>query len=231
MKKKSRSLASLGMTKGASLRMTSAAALMLAGIALPASAQLGRQMGLVDPNIAADSQFTRLALSAHAVHLLGDAKPILSVVKYDSILGAAGMTPAQRKELYAKSFIHVDLNRGADAEFMLIPGMAAPTLTAIKAGRPWADFASFQAAMGKTMNATEVARLEQYLFIPIDLNKFTEPLMDTFAPIGVGTRRWKHEFAEYRPWTSEAQFRREIGKYVRANPKEVDRLWRYVIIK
>ena len=79
--------------------------------------------------------------------------------------------------------------------------------------------------------ASDANTFERYFFIPIELNTFTEPLMDTFAPIGVGTRRWKHEFAEYRPWTSEAQFRREIGKYVRANPKEVDRLWRYVIIK
>jgi hypothetical protein len=211
--------------------MTSAAALMLAGLAFPASAQLGRQQGLVDPNIAADSQLTRVGITGHAAHLIGEAKPILSVVKLDSILGAAGVTAAQRKDLYGKTFIHVDLNRGTDAEFMLIPGMTAPTLAAIKAGRPWADFATLQAALGKTLNAAEVARVEQYLFIPIDLNKFTEPLMDTFAPIGVGTRRWKHEFAEYRPWTSEAQFRREIGKYVRNNPKEVDRLWRYVIIK
>lgn len=220
---KSRSLTSFGMTR--------AAALMLAGLAMPASAQLGKQMGLVDPNIAADSQLTRLALSAHAVHLIGEAKPILSPVKLDSVLAAAGMTAAQRKDLYGKMFLHVDLNRGTDAEFMLIPGMTAQTVAAIKAGRPWASFEAFRTAMGKTMNATEVARVEQYLFIPIDLNTFTEPLMDTFAPIGVGTRRWKHEFAEYRPWTSEAQFRREIGKYVRANPKEVDRLWRYVIIK
>jgi hypothetical protein len=39
------------------------------------------------------------------------------------------------------------------------------------------------------------------------------------------------EFNEYRPWTSQAQFQREIGKYVRANPKEVSPLWRYVEIK
>ena len=54
--------------------------------------------------------------------------------------------------------------------------------------------------------------------------------MDTFAGIGVGTRRWKHEFAEYRPWKSMEQFDREIGKYVRGNPKELQRLKRYVII-
>jgi hypothetical protein len=214
-----------------SVRATSAAALMLAGLAFPLSAQLGRQAGLVEPNVAADSQFARLALSAHAVHLIGEAKPILSIVTLDSILGAAGMNAAQRKDMYGKMFVHVDLNRGSDRELMLIPGMTAQALATIKAGRPWATFEAFQSALGKTMKADEVARLEQYLFIPIDLNTWTDPIMDSFAGIGVGTRRWKREFAEYRPWTSEEQFRREIGKYVRGNPKEVDRLWRYVIIK
>jgi hypothetical protein len=210
---------------------TRAAALMLVGLALPAAAQLGKQQGLVEPNIAADSQFQRLKLNESQVKALTDAKPILSAVALDSVLNVAGLTPGQRSSLYKNMFVHVDLNRGTDAEFKLIPGMSDKTLGAIKAGRPWATFESFETAMGKTMKADEVASLEQYLFIPIELNTFTEPLMDTFLPIGVGTRRWKREFAEYRPWTSEAQFRREIGKYVRANPKEVDRLWRYVYIK
>ena len=55
--------------------------------------------------------------------------------------------------------------------------------------------------------------------------------MATFASIGVGTPRWIREFKEYRPWTSQEQFTREIGKYVRSNPKEVTRLWRYVVIR
>jgi hypothetical protein len=215
----------------ATLRMTRAATLMLVGLQLPAAAQLGRQQGLVEPNIAADSQFQRLKLSEQAVKMIGDAKPILSAVALDSVLNAAGVNANQRKELYKSLFVHVDVNRGTDAELKLIPGMNDKTLGAIKAGRPWATFEAFETAMAKSMKADEVAALEQYLFIPIELNTFTEPLMDTFAPIGVGTRRWKREFAEYRPWKSEEQFRREIGKYVRANPKEVDRLWRYVIIK
>jgi len=46
----------------------------------------------------------------------------------------------------------------------------------------------------------------------------------------VGTRQWKREFAEYRPWTSMEQFNREISKYLRSRPKELQRLARYVII-
>ncbi|MEO8000167.1 MAG: hypothetical protein ABI852_22145, partial [Gemmatimonadaceae bacterium] len=75
-----------------------------------------------------------------------------------------------------------------------------------------------------------LASTEQYVFIPIELNTWTAPIMDSFASIGVGTRQWKREFEEYRPWTSMEQFEREIGKYVRSKPGELKRLERYVII-
>jgi len=38
-----------------------------------------------------------------------------------------------------------------------------------------------------------------------------------------------HEFEEYRPWKSQVQFEKEIGKYVDA--KEVRRFWRYMVIQ
>jgi hypothetical protein len=215
-----------------SFRTTALGATLALIAAAPASAQLGRQQGLVEPNVSADTTLAKLpGMAAHFVQGIKAAIPILSVTTLDSLLGAHGMSNAQRTTLYGKMFVHVDLNRGTDAELLLIPGMDAKKLAAIKAGRPWNTFEKFQTEMGKTMTPAEVARVEQYLFIPIELNTFTEPIMDTFASIGVGTRKWKHEFAEYRPWKSMEQFRKDIGKYVRANPKELDRLQRYVIIK
>ena len=44
---------------------------------------------------------------------------------------------------------------------------------------------------------------------------------------GAGPRMVR-EFKEYRPWKTKEQFEKEIGKYV--GPKEVARLWRYVVI-
>jgi hypothetical protein len=203
-------------------------------VALPvgsATAQLGRQQGLVEPNVAADSTLAKLpGLNAAAIEALKSAKPLLSIVTVDSILASKGLTKAQRTDLYGKMFVHVDINRGPDAEFLLIPGVDATKLAAIKAGRPWKSFDQFQTSFGKATSPAEAARVEQYLFIPIELNTFTNAIMDTFAGIGVGTTRWKREFAEYRPWTSQEQFEREIGKYVRGNPTEVKRLWRYVVI-
>jgi hypothetical protein len=205
-------------------------------LALPsrAAAQLGRQQGLVEPNVAPDSVLLGLPrLTAALVQAIKDARPLRSIVALDSLLGARGVAKPQRDSLYTRLWIHVDLNRGSDAEFLLIPGAGTRMLREFKEYRPWTSFEQFQREIGKYFraNPAEVTRLEQYVFIPIDLNSASDSLMASFASIGVGTRRWIHELKEYRPWTSEAQFRREIGKYVRANPKEVDRLWRYMIIK
>ena len=214
-----------------SIRSALAACAFVGFGAAPAVAQLGRQQGLVEPNVAADSTLLRLPhFNADIVQAVKDAKPILSVVAFDSILTAKGVTKPQRTELYGKAFVHVDVNRGTDAEFLLIPGVDAAKLRAIKAGRPWKSFEQFDAELAKGSSAAEAARIEQYLFIPVELNTFTPEIMDTFASIGVGTRQWKREFAEYRPWTSMEQFEREIGKYVRSRPTEVKRLQRYVII-
>ena len=208
-----------------------AVTIALAALAAPAAAQLGRQQGLVEPNVAADSMVAALPhLNADIAAALKAARPILSAAALDSILASRSLSKAQRTELYAKLFVHVDVNRGTDAEFMLIPGMDAKKLAAVKARRPWTSFEQFQAEISKATSAAEATRLEQYLFIPVELNTFTEAIMDSFASIGVGTRQWKREFNEYRPWTSMEQFDREISKYLRARPNELQRLKRYVII-
>ena len=217
--------------------MNSIARSALAGLALVAlsatasEAQLGRQQGLVEPNVAADSAMLGLPhMNAALVETLKGARPILSATTLDSLTAAASLSKAQRTELYGKMFVHVDLNRGTDAELALIPGVDAAKVKAIKAGRPWQSFEQFQTVMGKGATAAEVARIEQYLFIPIELNTWTDPIMDSFASINVGTPRWKREFAEYRPWVSMEQFDREISKYLRSRPQELKRLARYVYI-
>jgi DNA uptake protein ComE-like DNA-binding protein len=61
---------------------------------------------------------------------------------------------------------------------------------------------------------------------PININTATDA--EILAIPGVGPRMLR-EFKEYRPYTSIAQFRREIGKYVDKN--EVARLEQYITIK
>jgi radical SAM superfamily enzyme with C-terminal helix-hairpin-helix motif len=92
--------------------------------------------------------------------------------------------------------------------------------------RPYTSLEQFRREIGKYVDAAEVARLEQYVFVPLDLNSATSEAFLTIP--GVGSRM-VHEFEEYRPYQSMEQFRREIGKYVDEN--EVARLERYMTIK
>jgi predicted DNA-binding helix-hairpin-helix protein len=91
--------------------------------------------------------------------------------------------------------------------------------------RPYKALAQFHREIDKYVDDTELARLEQYVFVPIDLNAAADA--DILTIPGVGQRMLR-EFKEYRPYKAMEQFRREIGKYV--DKKEVARLERYVTI-
>jgi DNA uptake protein ComE-like DNA-binding protein len=73
---------------------------------------------------------------------------------------------------------------------------------------------------------TTTADTSAAAIVPININTATDA--EILRIPGVGQRMLR-EFKEYRPWTSIAQFRREIGKYV--DKAEVARLEKYIVIK
>jgi DNA uptake protein ComE-like DNA-binding protein len=77
-------------------------------------------------------------------------------------------------------------------------------------------------------NLTEQQRDTVYtrLWKPLDLNSATKEEIELIPGVGP---KMRHEFEEYRPYTSIEQFRREIGKYV--DEQEVARLEKYVTIR
>jgi len=77
-----------------------------------------------------------------------------------------------------------------------------------------------------TTTATSSTNASGAAIVPININTATDA--EILKIPGVGPRML-HEFKEYRPWTSIAQFRREIGKYV--DKAEVARLEKYIVIK
>jgi DNA uptake protein ComE-like DNA-binding protein len=77
-----------------------------------------------------------------------------------------------------------------------------------------------------TTTATSSTAASGAAIVPININTATDA--EILKIPGVGPRML-HEFKEYRPWTSIAQFRREIGKYV--DKAEVARLEKYIVIK
>ena len=131
----------------------------------------------------------------------------------------------QAADFYRKAFVHINLNTATREEILLIPGVATKMAHEFAEYRPWKTWAQFDKEIGKYVGKEETDRLKQYVFIPINLNTATEE--DILSIPGAGPRMVR-EFKEYRPWKTQEQFNKEIGKYV--GPKETARLWRYVVI-
>ena len=189
------------------------------------TAQLGRQTGLLDPNIATEQQLAALPhMNAALAKSIVDGRPFLSMTDVNALLSKS-RSKEQLVELYAKVFLHINLNTASEAEMLLIPNLGPRMAHEFEEYRPYRTLDQFRREMGKYVNAQEVARLEQYVFIPLNLNTAGDADLMTIPGLG---SRMLHEFKEYRPYRNIEQFRREIGKYV--NEKEVARLERYITL-
>jgi DNA uptake protein ComE-like DNA-binding protein len=198
----------------------------LVGLAGASSIRAQVGAGLLDANIASEQQLTGLPhLSPAIVKALMTARPFGTIVEFNKFLLSQGLTQAQATEVYAKAFVHVNLNTGTPEEILLIPGAGKRMAREFPEYRPWKTWGQFDKEISKYVGQPETDRLKMYVFIPVNLNTATDA--DILSIPGAGNRMVR-EFKEYRPWTSQAQFEKEIGKYV--NAKEVARLWRFVVI-
>lgn len=189
-----------------------------------ASAQVGKSE-LLDPNLGTEQQLTALPhMNAALVKGILEKRPFLSMTEFDAFL-APTLNAEQRKALYAKAFVHLNLNSATKEEILMIPGVGNRMLREFEEYRPYKTLSQFHREIGKYVKEDELARLEGYVFVPMDLNAASD--VDLLTIPGLGARMLR-EFKEYRPYKDAAQFRREIGKYV--NAKEVARLERYVLL-
>ncbi len=188
-------------------------------------AQVGRSQGVVDANIVGEKELLAVPnLNAVIVKGLVERRPFLSMTDLNAYLSQS-LSKEQLAQVYAKIFIAINLNSAPKEEILMIPGAGNRMLREFLEYRPYKALAQFRREIGKYVDAKEVARLEQYVFVPINLNTATDE--DILSIPGVGQRMLR-EFKEYRPYAGIEQFRREIGKYV--NAKEVARLERYVTL-
>ena len=207
------------------IRTVSMLVLMLA-LAAPVAAQVGKSLGVVDANTIAEADLAKLPGMTPAIaKALVAARPFDSITGLNAFLLSQKLTQEQANAIYRHAFIHVNLNTATAEEILLVPGAGKRMAHEFEEYRPWRSYAQFDKEIGKYVDAKEVARLAQYTFIPLNLNTASEADFMTIPGVG---KRMAHEFDEYRPWKTQAQFDKEIGKYVDA--KEVKRLWRYVFI-
>jgi DNA uptake protein ComE-like DNA-binding protein len=187
-------------------------------------AQVGRRQNVLDANTASEKELLAIP---HVTPALGKAilgrRPFASIKELDALLQP--LSAQQRTEVYGRLFVAINLNTAMRDEILLIPGVGERIAHEFEEYRPYKALAQFRKEIGKYVDQKEVARLEQYVFVPVNLNTATDA--DILSIPGLG-QRMLHEFKEYRPYKSMEQFRREMGKYV--SKQEVARLERYVTI-
>ena len=195
-------------------------------LAAPSVAQVGENLGLINPNLAsADELATVPALNRAAVEEILAGRPFLSMLEFHEIV-EEHVSENTYDQLYGALWIPIDLNDVTNEEILLIPGVGNRMLHEFEEYRPYIALPQFHREIGKYVDDEELARLAQYVYVRIDLNSASQE--EILSIPGVGPRM-QHEFEEYRPYTAMAQFSREIGKYV--DDEEVNRLARYVEIR
>jgi DNA uptake protein ComE-like DNA-binding protein len=128
------------------------------------AAGVATQQGLADPNSVSKEQLLALQVDAATADALIAGRPYADMLAVDRVL-ASRMSEAQRKTIYARLFKPIDLNTAKGEEILLIPGVGPRMRHEFEEYRPYRNIEQFRREIGKYVDKTEVARLEQYVSI------------------------------------------------------------------
>jgi DNA uptake protein ComE-like DNA-binding protein len=120
----------------------------------------------------------------------------------------------------------IDPNLATEAELTAVPNITPAIAKAIIGKRPLLRQADFNAVLtGAGLGKEQLAQVYGKAFVHLNLNSASDEEILMIPNIG---NKMLHEFKEYRPYKAMAQFKREMGKYVKDD--EVNRLAGYVFV-
>ena len=129
-----------------------------------------------------------------------------------------------------KSLGVVDANNASEAELLKMPHMTPAIVKGLIAKRNFKSITELNAyLLGAGLTQAQATEFYGRAFIHVNLNTATP---EEFLLVPGSNKRWAHEFEEYRPWTSYAQFDKEIGKYTtpRNDQATLDKFKQYMFI-
>lgn len=137
------------------------AATLLAWASLGSTAMA--QVSLLNPNTAEPAALKALPNVTEPVsQAIVAGRPYATTAAFNAALSKV-LNEAQRKELYGKLFLQIDLNKASRDEIMLIPGMTGRMAREFEEYRPYKNIEQFRKEIGKYVDAKEVARLESFV--------------------------------------------------------------------
>src|SRR5687768_6718635 len=127
---------------------------------------------------------------------------------------ALAMTAVPAAAQVGKSLGVADANTAAERDLLGMPHMTPAIVKGLIEKRPFASITDLHAyLLSQKLTQEQATAFYGKAFVHINLN--TATAAEILLVPGAG-KRMAHEFEEYRPWKTYAQFDKEIGKYVGA---------------
>jgi DNA uptake protein ComE-like DNA-binding protein len=125
------------------------------------------------------------------------------------------LTAASGEAQVGRSVGVADANTAPEKALLAMPHMTPAIVKGLIEKRPFNSIKDLHTyLLGQKLTQEQAMAFYEKAFVHINLNTAT-PEEILLVP-GAG-KRMVHEFDEYRPWKSYAQFAKEIGKYVGAD--------------
>lgn len=190
-------------------------------------AQVGKSLGVVDINVAAERDLLAMpGMTPAIVKGLIEKRPFMSITEVNAYLLSQGLTAAQAMELYQKAFVHVNLNTGTREEILLVPAAGTRMAREFDEYRPWRTWAQFDREISKYVGQEATDKLKQFVFIPLNVNTATDADLMTIPGVTAAT---VGQIKQARPVSSKAGFEQSVGRS--AGAKEAARLWRFFVLQ
>lgn len=128
----------------------------------PASMTLA-DSGVLNANTASAEEIAGLPhMDQILAEVIIDNRPFVTIGELHNLL-SADLDESQLEELYAQLFVPVNLNEARRSDILLIPGVGGRMAHEFEEYRPYSNIEQFRREIGKYVDETEVARLEQYV--------------------------------------------------------------------
>src|SRR5688572_7894292 len=123
-------------------------------------------------------------------------------------IGAVALSMSARAQV-GKGVL--DANQATEPELLKAPHMTLPIVKGLIAARNFNSIVDLNKyLLGAGLTQEQAMQFYTRAFVHVNLNTGTR---DEIMLVPGAGRQMAREFVEYRPWTSWAQFDKEIGKY------------------
>ena len=185
------------------------AAAVIVVVAAP-SAQVGKSQGVTDINTMPETAIAALpGMTAASAKALVAKRPFASITELNAFLLSQGLTQEQATAIYAKAFVHINLNTATPEEIILVPGAGRRMQREFPEYRPWKTYAQFDREIGKYVGPDATAKLAQYTFIPMNANTASDADLMT---VPGADQAWVDKVKKGRPYKSAADLEKVAGK-------------------